>query len=202
MRVIALLKGAPLVNIEADRKATDERRAAALAAFRRRVGMARTGDLTTEGAQGALASLIASGRSHQTANHHRGAIRSFFRWLFESHRVRKIPLRGLAGYNAEEDPRHVRRTLSLEELRRLIDAAESGQPFKSMTGPMRALCYRRAVASGLRYEVTGSIRPGSFGWRASAATATVKAGDSRNRQTCTLPCRMICARTWRPTPRR
>ena len=95
-------------------------------------------------------------------------------------------LRGVAGFNVKEDPRHERRTISLDELRRLIEAAEAGEPFKSMTGPMRALCYRLAVASGLRYSEIGSITPESFDWT-KPATVTIRAAYAKNGQTGTLP---------------
>ncbi len=96
-------------------------------------------------------------------------------------------MRGVASYNAKEDPRHDRRTLSVDELRRLIEAAQAGAPFKSMTGPMRALCYRLAVASGLRYSEIGSIKPESFDWESCPASVTVKAAYAKNGQTATLP---------------
>jgi integrase len=87
-------------------------------------------------------------------------------------------LLGVAGFNVKDDPRHERRTVSLEELRRLIDAAANGDPFKSMTGPMRSLCYRLAVASGLRYSEIASISPESFNWVANPVTVTVRATHS------------------------
>jgi len=75
----------------------------------------------------------------------------------------------------------------VEELRRLIEAARTGKPYKSMTGPMRALCYRLAVASGLRYKEIQSIMPESFNLDARPASVTVKAAYAKNGQTSTLP---------------
>jgi hypothetical protein len=75
--------------------------------------------------------------------------------------------------------------MSLEELRRLIEPANAGEPYKSMTGPMRALCYRLAVASGLRYNEIRSITPESFNWTAN--TVTIRAAYAKNGQTATLP---------------
>ncbi len=102
------------------------------------------------------------GRSLQTLNHHRAAIRGFVLWARKDGRLRDDPLLGVAGFNAKEDRRHDRRTLPLDELRRLIEAAHDGPPYREMTGPARALCYRLAVASGLRYSEIGSITPESF----------------------------------------
>ena len=57
--------------------------------------------------------LRGEGRSLQTCNHHRNAIKSFVKWLYETHRIRENILRGVAGFNVKEDPRHERRTVSL-----------------------------------------------------------------------------------------
>jgi integrase len=187
MRVVALFKGADLTAIEPAKPATREGVARAEAELRRWVASARLSELTAESVQKALARLRGEGRSLQTCNHHRNAIKSFAKWLRDTHRVREDLLRGVAGFNASEDPRHERRTVSLDELRRLIEAAETGSPFKSMAGPMRALCYRLAVASGLRYSEIGSITPGSFDWTSRPATVTIRAAYAKNGQTATLP---------------
>ena len=187
MRVVALYQGAKLADIEPEKPATREGVARSNAELRKWMAAARLSDLTAENVQRALSRLIGEGRSLQTANHHRNAIKSFAKWLYDTHRIREPILRGVAGYNAKEDPRHERRTVSVDELRRLIEAAQNGKPFKSMTGPMRALCYRLAVASGLRYSEIGSIRPESFDWDACPASVTVKAAYAKNGQTATLP---------------
>ena len=168
MRVVALIKGANLATIEPSKPPTKDAVARAESELRKWVSSARLDDLSTKTVQKALARLREEGRSLQTCNHHRNAIKSFAKWLYETHRTRENMLRGVAGFNVKEDPRHERRTVSLEELRRLIDAARTGEAFKSMTGPMRALCYRLAVASELRYAEIGSITPESFDWSTSA----------------------------------
>jgi integrase len=186
MRVVALIKGANLADIEPPKPATREGVARAETELRKWVAQGRLSDLTTENVQKVLAQLRAEGRSLQTLNHHRNAVRSFAIWLYDTHRVREPLLRGLRGYNVKEDPRHERRTISLEELRRLIEAAAAGAPFKSMTGPMRALCYRLAVASGLRYTEIGSITPESFDWSSKPAAVTITAPDAKNGRTARL----------------
>src|SRR5205823_8065220 len=82
-------------------------------------------------------------------------------------------------------PKHDRRTISVAELRKLIDAAERGPKHRRMTGPARALCYRLAVATGLRYSEVGSITPGSFAW--DAKSVRVAACYTKNGQTAVLP---------------
>jgi integrase len=143
----------------------------------------RLSDLTASRVQGALAALRGEGRSLATCNHHRAAIRGFSRWLWKEGRLPDDPLTGVAGFNAREDRRHDRRTIGVDELRRLIDAAERGAPYRRMTGPARALCYRLAVASGLRYSEIKSLTPESF----DGESVTILAGYAKNGQTATLP---------------
>jgi hypothetical protein len=96
-------------------------------------------------------------------------------------------LRLVKGYNAKEDRRHDRRTLSLDELRRLISTAEQGPVVLGVPGPTRALVYRLAVATGFRYSEIATIAPASFNWQAPSVTiraAYTKNGDPATR---TLP---------------
>jgi integrase len=185
MRVIALIKGASLEQIEAPKPATRVGVKKALDELRSFVALGRVDDLTAGNVQGALDKLIREGRSLQTANHHRNSIKSFAKWLNETGRMRQYTLARVAEYNVKKDLRHERRTISLDELQKLINAAQAGKPFKSMTGPMRALCYRLAVASGLRYSELASIKPESFDWTGS--TVTIHAAYAKNGETIALP---------------
>jgi integrase len=151
----------------------------------RLVGKARLADLTADRVQSTLATIRESGRSLQTCNHYRACVRAFTHWAWKGSRLRSDPLIGLAGYNANEDRRHDRRTVSLEELRRLIEAAEHGPTYQSMSGPVRSLCYRLAIATGLRYSEIASIQPPSFDWE--APSVTVDAAYTKNGQMATLP---------------
>jgi integrase len=185
-RVVALFRGARLADIEPANSAADElaRAAARLAEW---TALARLSDLTAERVQAALATLREGGRSLATCNHHATAICGFAKWCYTTHRLRENPLRGVERFNAKEDRRHDRRTISLDELQRLIGAAERGPRHVRMTGPARALCYRLAVATGLRFSEIGSILPRSFDWTASPATVTVAAGYTKNGEPATLP---------------
>ncbi|HKM52726.1 MAG TPA: site-specific integrase, partial [Isosphaeraceae bacterium] len=147
----------------------------------------RLPNLTAERIQQALKALLDEGLSLQTANHHRTAIRAFSRWLWKNSRIRLDSLAGVTGFNVKEDRRHDRRTIGVAELRRLIKVAESGPPWRKMTGPMRALCYRLAVTTGLRYSEIASITPESFDWTADPATVTVSAAYTKNGEPAILP---------------
>lgn len=184
-RVIALSAGAPLGAIEPAKNARRAEIALAGAALSDWIGRARISDLTVEKVQGALSSLKKAGRSLRTCNHHRTAIRGWSRWCFESGRVREHWLRAVKGYNHKEDPRHPRRTLTVQQLRRLIAVAEAGPSVHGIPGPARALLYRLAVATGLRYSEIASLTPQSFDLR--RGTVAVKAAYAKNGQEASLP---------------
>jgi integrase len=143
----------------------------------------RLSDLTASRVQAALAALRGEGRSLATCNHHRAAIRGFSRWLWRDGRLSDDPLLGVSGFNAKEDRRHDRRTLGVDDLRQVIEAAERGEPYRRMSGPARALCYRLAVATGLRYSEIKSLTPELF----NGASVTIQAAYAKNGQTDTLP---------------
>ncbi|MCX5654724.1 MAG: hypothetical protein NTY65_08775 [Planctomycetota bacterium] len=78
--------------------------------------------------QAAVASLRDDDNlSLQTCNHYLRAIKQFSRWLRRDGRVREDALAYLQGYNVQLDRRHDQRTLTDDELARLIAAAEAGQ---------------------------------------------------------------------------
>ncbi len=146
----------------------------------------RLSDLTPARVQAALAALRDEGRSLATCNHHRAAIRGFSRWAWKDGRSRDDALVGVSGFNAREDRRHDRRTLGMDDLLRLIQKAHEGPKYRRMTGPARALCYRLAVATGLRYAEIQSTTAASFDL-GGRPTVTVAAGYTKNGQPATLP---------------
>jgi integrase len=165
----------------ADLAAQRARRVASVA------GIDRLTDLDAERVQGALKALRDEGLSLQTVNHHRTAIRAFSRWCWKGGRTRNDTLAGVTGFNVKEDRRHDRRTIGIDELRGLIEATHSAPPWRKMTGPARALCYRLAVGTGLRYAEIASITPESFDWKGNPVTVTVAAGYTKNGEPATLP---------------
>jgi integrase len=177
-RIVALMRGAALAEIT---PATTKRRSDVVRAHEalgRWLTPVRLSDLAVERIQKALQALKDGGKSLATCNHHRDAIRAFVRWCHDTHRLRENPLRGLKGYNAKTDRRHDRRTIGVEELRRLIEAAEHGPVVLRVPGPIRALCYRLAVVTGLRFSEIQSITPGSFDW--DVPNVTVAAACTKN----------------------
>jgi integrase len=185
-RVVALVKGAALAHIAPPRRTKQTDREAFVKRVDSLVEAARLADLTRDRVQGALAALKDGGLSLQSVNHHRACIRAFSRWAWRNGRTAADALAGLAGYNAATDRRHDRRTISIDELRRLVAAAHDGPTYQKMTGPARALCYRLAATTGLRYSEIASITPESLDLEADPATVTVAASATKNREPATL----------------
>ena len=179
-RVAALVAGGKLAEIDPPKasRAADRERASGLAA--KWLGSARLADLTPSRVQDALATLKAGGRSLATCNHHRAAIRGFSRWAWHDGRIADDALAGVSGFNAKEDRRHDRRTIGIEDLRKLIEVAHRGPTYRRMTGPARALCYRLAAATGLRFSEIASITPRSFRLNGEAPSVTVAAAYTKN----------------------
>src|SRR5262245_34084101 len=117
-KLIAMVRGARLGDLVPGRKAEAMERAARLLADT--LAKSRFSDLTAETIQVALATIRAEGRSAQTANHFRAALRAFVKWSHKRGRIRSVPTDGVEGFNAEEDQRRVRRSLTDNELARLI----------------------------------------------------------------------------------
>jgi len=186
-RLIAVARGAEPSEAEYPRTASMAEREEYEKRLSEWLKAGRLGDLTPEAVQRALGALRARGMSLQSLNHHRAAVRSFAIWCHDTNRLRENTLRGVKGFNAKEDRRHDRRTISLEELKRIVEAAAAGPVVLGMTGPCRALCYRLAVASGLRFSELASIKPGSFGWEDEPATVSVEPSYTKNGEPAVQP---------------
>ncbi len=185
-RLAAVVRGAAMADVNPPKTAKRADLARYEAVLSDWLAPSRLADLTADRVQAALRSLVGEGLSLTSVNHYATAARMFSKWCWRSGRLAIDPLTGVTSYNAKEDRRHDRRTVSTEELQRLIEAAHNGPPWRTMTGPARALLYRLAVASGLRYGELQSIRPESFDWKAEPATVSVEAGYTKNGDVATL----------------
>ena len=183
-KVIAIVRGATLAEIDPPNNAKHADLPKFDQAVTDRVKGACITDLTADRVQKALATLRDEGRSLATCNHHRAAIKAFSAWCYDHHRIREDMLRGVTGFNAKEDRRHDRRAISIEEQRKLIEAAQGGEAVMGVPGPVRSLVYRVAIETGLRYDEIRSIRPESFDWE--APSVTIEAAYTKNGQTAKL----------------
>ena len=87
--------------------------------------------------------------SHKTINHFITAIRGFLNWMTAEGRITVNPLAHVKTYNVRADRRRIRRSLTTDEVSRLLQAAEAGGQHHSMTGHQRALLYHLVIVSGL-----------------------------------------------------
>jgi site-specific recombinase XerC len=125
---------------------------------------------------------------HRTYNHYLQAIDSFCNWLVTRRRLDRNPLAGIPRLNTETDVRHPRRSLTPEELGKLLQAArESEVSVQCYTGEDRARIYMLSYMTGLRKGELASLTPSSFLLDASQPTVTVQAGASKHRRKDVLP---------------
>ena len=122
-------------------------------------------------------------------NHYLTAFKSFCKWMVRDGRASENPVAHLTGLNARTDLRRQRRALSVEELRRLLDATRNGPDRFGMTGPERATLYRVAVETGLRRGELASLTRASFALDGGRPTVTVQAAYSKHRREDVLPIR-------------
>ena len=123
-KVLALTKGVSLDDLETGRSVKALARTAELLSTT--LHRARFSNLNSEAIQSALALLNKRGKSNQTTNHFRAAIRAFLRWSYDRKRIREIPMQGVESFNIEED-QQFRRALTDDELTR-PDRVHSKRP--------------------------------------------------------------------------
>jgi integrase len=184
-KLAALTRGADPADLKPGRKREAMARAArALAGI---LDTSRLSDLTPDGIQAALARLRDAGKSYQTINHYRAALSAFVRWAGDTGRLRDSPMRGVKGFNAEEDRRHERRALADDELARLITTADHGPERFGMPGPLRAMAYRVAAATGFRAEELRALTPESFRLDGREPSISLRASATKNRRPAEQP---------------
>ncbi len=106
-KLLALAKGASIDDIDIGRSRKALERIAKLLSST--LDGAVFADVTSETIQSSLALIHKRGKSSQTVNHFRAAVRAFFRWAYDRKRIREIPMRGVESFNVQED-QHIRRT--------------------------------------------------------------------------------------------
>ncbi len=174
-------------------------------------------DLSASKVQAFVAELIKPSRkctpdkdpqaaSAQTKNFHLQAVKQFARWMVCDGRAPDNPLAHLQGWNARTDRRHDRRALDDDELRRLLhvaghglDGTDAGVRF-GMVGADRAMLYRLAVETGLRFRELASLTWAELNLASDSPTVTVRAAYAKNRRADTLPLRPATAQrliAWR-----
>ncbi|MCL1999908.1 MAG: tyrosine-type recombinase/integrase [Planctomycetes bacterium] len=153
-------------------------------------GFALLSDLDAGRVQQWLADRRSEGMGAATSNSYLVAAKAFCNWAVKNRRLPEHPLRHLAKVNAKVDVRKKRRPLSPEELARLLAAAgASVRLFRDMTGRDRAMVYRMASETGLRWSELRSLRRASFDLVGIPATVVLDAADEKAGRGAVLPLR-------------
>lgn len=161
-------------------------------------GFQRLSDITRDGVESAAARLRErENMSAQTFNFHLAACKQFTSWCVEYDRMQADPLavklKRLGGMNVAADRRHVRRALSAEEVRNLLEAAQTGPERYGVTGPDRALLYRVALETGLRSKELRTLTVAKLDLTGKHPSLTVAANLSKNRTEAEQPLRPATA---------
>ncbi len=135
--------------------------------------------------------LVEPGMSIAGSNDYVAACKNFGNWLTETvpKRWPENPFSPVGKLNAEEDVRLDRRPATHDELRRLVEAARQGRPFRGLSGRDRAALYLTAAYTGLRAHELATLTAGSFDLDSDPPVIIVKAGYSKRRRKDQQPIR-------------
>ena len=121
--------------------------------------------------------------SLSTCNSYLRSAKGFARWLYKQRLTSEDLLLDVKLFNAATDRRHLRREMSADEVRRLLAVTQSRTtPDHGAPGPVRAMCYRLAAATGFRANELRSLIPESFNLDGIPPTCTVEAASSKRRK--------------------
>lgn len=143
-----------------------------------RCRFSRWTDVTGSAVEAIIGSLEHA--SPSTRNAYLKSIKSFLNWMVVDRRAPESPLAYLRAQRTDVDIRRVRRALTIDELSRLLTAAESGPCHSNMDGMARSLCYQLALSTGLRANEIRTLRVGSFDF--DRAEVVVEAAYSKRRR--------------------
>jgi len=123
--------------------------------------------------------------SAKSKNYYLQAIKQFCKWMVQDRRATESPVKHLQSIDTVSDDPNERRALELDEMRRLLEAAQAGPDNLGMVGYERALLYRVAAETGLRANELRSLNKLSFDFE--DCTVTVKVGSTKNSKKAVLP---------------
>ena len=172
------------------------------------------GNLRKETFERWLVQKMTEGWSARNRNAYQTAMVSFARWCVESGRLMANPFAGLGKANEQVDRRRIRRSLTEDELGRLLNAARNRPLLDAMTirrgkrkgqivgivredvrdrlqwlGRERELIYKTLALTGLRKNELASLTIGQLHLDGERPFAELKAFDAKNRTEATIPLR-------------
>lgn len=160
------------------------------------IGAKTLADLDAQAVDRYLRERREAGLSFKSSNHRLAATKQFATWCARNGLQPGDTLALVGPVNAAAAPKRLRRALSLDELRTLLQTThESATTRWGLDGQARALLYRLVAETGLRANEVRSLRVASFaGLDTNSPTVTVSAADAKNRREATLPMRVDTAR--------
>jgi len=119
----------------------------------------------------------------QTFNSHLQAVKHFCSWMIDNGRATNSPvhrLKLLSKKIIQQDARHPRRTLELEQILRLLEVTAKGPKRFGMDGYERYLLYRFAIETGFRANAIRSLSVASFDFEKSQVILRTAYNKSRH----------------------
>ena len=136
------------------------------------------------------------GISQSSFNHYMRAFKMFCQWMVRDRRALEHPVDHLRQLTVTQ-PKRVRRALTVDEARTLLDSTQNGPEHHGMTGQQRALLYRMAIETGLRASELASLTHASFDLSSDSPTVSVAARVSKRRRQDAIPLRADTASVMR-----
>ena len=128
----------------------------------------------------------------KTKSHYIAGFKEFAKWLHETGRLPKNNFKLIKTPKVlQSDQVHPRRALTADEVARLIKAAQTGKPFRGISGTERALIYRLAVESGLRYNEIKTLKISDFDF--TNYVVQIRDANEKARRGAVLPLRKSTA---------
>jgi integrase len=138
----------------------------------------------------ALVDITCRGLGSQTVAYYWREAKAFCRWMASAKQQRLTlnPLADEKGPNAREEPRHDRRPLPPDELRRLLDVARaSAWSWRGLTGSDRWHLYLVACVTGYRRKELASLTPKSFDFDGEPPLVTLPGKRTKNKRLAEQP---------------
>lgn len=126
-------------------------------------------------------------RAARTTNSYLETLKAFCNWLVAIGEVPASPISFLRRRNAEADRRRIRRALTADEVRRLVEAAKTGPVRENIPGLARATAYAIAAYTGLRLEEIAALRARDVDLASDPPRISAWAGYTKSGERATLP---------------
>ncbi len=155
------------------------------------IGAAWWSDISGDSVENALIRFRdEEGLSVSTVNAYQSALKQFTRWMYRNRHAPEDPLRHLSRQNPAPHRRCTRRALTEDECLGLLLAASESEENRDGASPQtRALLYRMALETGLRFSELRSLKAHHLNLDGFPPTVSIEAGYSKSKRADTLPLR-------------